>query len=535
MFRRVLSPASAVLLSAAAGGGVPVPATDNSNDKLIAKRNSELDDLSPKKIAEVLATYIVGQDEGKKAVAIALRNRWRRKQLTDEELQKEVMPKNILLIGPTGVGKTEISRRMARITDAPFVKVEATKYTEVGFKGKDVETIIEDLYSNAKIKAKKAISAERSQEAESMAVDTVFSNWTARRHMDKLDEALRHARAVKEAEENEEGEEGATAKKGKKSKKKKKGEEENKEGSKEGGEEAKEEEVTLEDFRQHYNTKYKDDLVTIELTNSTAAPKMPSNLQNAAGDIQWISALVGMDQEQKRSKLTVTKKISEAIPLAKQEALEKLIDDGQVRALARTLAEEEGVVFIDEIDKVVTEANSPNSDVSSTGVQQDLLPLVEGSSVTLKDGTVINTDNVLFICSGAFHMVKTSDMLAELQGRLPVRVELKALKEEDFVRILTEPKFNLLEQQKQMMKTERVTVSFTEDGIRQIAKVTATTNAQGQNIGARRLHTVMEHIMDKYSFNCEDYENKEVAVDAASVKESTDKLMKNMDLAKYLL
>lgn len=515
-----------------------VPAIDSSNDSLIKSRDGELQHLSPRKIAEVLDSYIVGQAEGKRAVAIALRNRWRRKQLRDDDMQKEIMPKNILLIGPTGVGKTEISRRMARITDAPFVKVEATKYTEVGFKGKDVETIIEDLYANAKVKAKKAIGAQREGEAMAMAIDTVYSNWVARRqHMRTVDEAMRNvANAGKEgrggtAEGEEKEAAGKKSKKGRKKKASEGAEEAKQEGEKEG---AALQDVTLEQFREHYATKYKDDEVSLEITAATPPPKLPSALQGAAGDIQWIGALVGMENE-KKSKTLVTKKVSEAIPLAKQEALEKLIDDAQVKGLARTLAEEEGVVFIDEIDKVVTEPNSPNSDVSSTGVQQDLLPLVEGSSVTLKDGTVIQTDNVLFICSGAFHMVKTSDMLAELQGRLPVRVELKALTEADFRRILVEPKFNLLEQQRQMMKTEGIDVVFTEEGISELARVTCVSNAQGQNIGARRLNTVLERVMDPYSFNCEDYAGKTVKIDVEAVKSTTEKLLKNMDLAKYLL
>lgn len=551
LFQGVLRCAASAVVSSAEG---------SNNASLLKGRDSELEHLSPRRISEILDTYIVGQSEGKRAVAIALRNRWRRKQLPDGDLRKEVMPKNILLIGPTGVGKTEISRRMARITDAPFIKVEATKYTEVGFKGKDVEGIIEDLYANAKLKAKKALSAQRESEAEAMAIDTVYSNWMARRHMNKLDEAVRNATPgvdwAKESGAATTAADGSTpsAKKAGRKGRKKKGSsseatenadpnnaEEDITSTSEGGTAANNEttsttvdENSLEYFKQHCYTTFKDDLVTIELTSAAPAPKMPSSFQGAAGDIQWLGSLVGLD-EQKKTKTTVTKKVSEAIPLAKQEALEKLIDQNQVKSLARTLAEEEGVVFIDEIDKVVTEPNSPNSDVSSTGVQQDLLPLVEGSSVTLKDGTAIQTDNILFICSGAFHVVKTSDMLAELQGRLPVRVELKALTEEDFRRILTEPKFNLLEQQRQMMKTEAVEVVFTEDGITELARVTCVTNTQGQNIGARRLNTVLERVMDTYSYQCDDYAGKTVEITAAVVKEKTEKLMKNMDLAKYLL
>lgn len=550
MFRRAL--VSSLLRCAAAAAS-----SNTDTNSLLKSREGELEHLSPRKISEILDTYIVGQSEGKRAVAIALRNRWRRRQLQDEDLRHEVMPKNILLIGPTGVGKTEISRRMARITDAPFIKVEATKYTEVGFKGKDVEGIIEDLYANAKVKAKNALSLQREAEAEAMGIDTVYTNWMARRQMNKLGKGPRDQPAPpSEAEKDEPASSEAPPKKISKRRGKKKPQEEeavpnaageaqeDSESVSSTGEDppatatsppAPVEEISLAYFRDHYATEFKDDIVTIEITSPSQPQKMYPGLQGASSDMQWIGSLVGLDQELKKAKTTVRKRVAEAVPLAKQEALDKLIDDNQVKALARVLAEEEGVVFIDEIDKVVTEANSQSADISSTGVQQDLLPLVEGSSVTLKDGTVIQTDNILFICSGAFQVVKTSDMLAELQGRLPVRVELKALTESDFVRILTEPKFNLLEQQREMMKTENIEVVFTEDGIKEMARVTCKTNMQGQNIGARRLYTVLERVMDIYSFECDDYVGKTVEINAAVVRENTEKLMKNMDLAKYLL
>lgn len=542
MFRRCLI--GSLLLTAA-----------ESSSQLLKGKEVELQQLSPRKIADILDTYIVGQDEGKRAVAVALRNRWRRKQLADEDMKREVMPKNILLIGPTGVGKTEISRRMARITDAPFLKVEATKYTEVGFKGKDVEGIIEDLYMNAKVKAKKLLSAQREAEAEAMAIDIVYSNWMARRRLSQLDHAVRNAppeATVDGGEATAAPAAAATKSKGRRRKKKGDGAAEDDAAAKAaaGSEEAQQQPASspsppatpevddsLEAFRSQYKTTFKDDMVTVELTApAPQVPKgFPSSLQGA-GDIQWLGALVGMGgDDQKKVKTTVSKRVEDAVPLAKQEALDKLIDENQVKELARMLAQEEGVVFIDEIDKVVAEANGPSSDVSSTGVQQDLLPLVEGSQVTLKDGTVIDTTNVLFICSGAFHTVKTSDMLAELQGRLPVRVELKPLKEKEFRRILTEPKFNLLQQQRELLKTEGMDVVFTEDGIDELAKVTCTVNSQGQNIGARRLNTILERVMDTYSFQCEDYEGQTVTVDAAAVREATEKLVKNMDLAKYLL
>ncbi|ORC86035.1 heat shock protein HslVU ATPase subunit [Trypanosoma theileri] len=476
----------------------------------VAKAQSmQLDDLSPRKIASILDTYIVGQDEGKRAVAISLRNRWRRRQIKDEGLRQDILPKNILLVGPTGVGKTEISRRMAKLTDAPFIKVEATKYTEVGFKGKDVESIIEELYANAKTKAKRRLEMEREPEALAMALDVVFNAWSSRRR-------LTSAYGISSSSSSSSSSGSGNV------------------GDKDNEEDVSPfKEVTLEEFKEKYKTEYKDDMVVIDITQHPVNAK--PNVGPGGIDIMSVSAFLGLNTEPRRAKVRVSKRVEEAVPLAMQEALDRLLDEAQINALARTLAEEDGVVFIDEIDKVVTEPSSPNADVSSTGVQQDLLPLIEGSSVTMKDGTQINTDNILFICSGAFHTAKTSDMIAELQGRLPVRVELKALNEEDIRRILCEPKFNLLMQQKALMKTENIDVDFTEDGVNELARVTTTVNANGQNIGARRLHTVIERVMDEYSFNCQEYEGKKVVIDANVVRSATESLHKNINLAKYLL
>ncbi|EAN95187.1 heat shock protein HslVU, ATPase subunit HslU, putative [Trypanosoma cruzi] len=461
----------------------------------VAKAQSaQLDGLSPRKIVSILDTYIIGQSEGKRAVAISLRNRWRRRQVKDKELRRDILPKNILLVGPTGVGKTEISRRMAKITDAPFVKVEATKYTEVGFKGKDVDSIIEDLYMNAKTKAKRRLEAERAEEALAMTLDVVYGSWATRRRASGGDARSKY---------DEDGEDGGRAPFT---------------------------DVTLEEFKAKYKTEFKDDLVTVDIV----PPPPKHNRQGWSKAEMDIAGLFGSASEV-RLKTRVTKRVEEAVPLVLQDILERLLDETQISTLARTLAEDDGVVFIDEIDKVVTDAANNDADVSSTGVQQDLLPLIEGSDVTLKDGTQISTDNILFICSGAFHLAKTSDMIAELQGRLPVRVELQALKEEDMRRILREPKFNLLLQQKELMKTEKVDIEFTEDAVDELARVVTTVNANGQNIGARRLHTVIERVMDKYSFNCQDYEDKKVVIDANVVKEATSTLHTNIDLAKYLL
>ncbi|KAG5484558.1 hypothetical protein CUR178_07149 [Leishmania enriettii] len=495
------------LLCVAAAASTPSPDVV----QVTKEKASQLDDLSPRAITKILDAYIVGQDAGKRAVAIALRNRWRRRQLSDADLRKEVVPKNMLLIGPTGVGKTEISRRMARITDAPFVKVEATKYTEVGFKGKDVESIIEDLYTNAKLKARRALEAERHAEALNMALDTVYSAWSMSQRMRSMDRSLLSAGKSEESAAAAPDDSAAEAEES----------------------QQQQQQHTFEHFREHYlEDPIKDDMVTIDVT----APQAPAKTPKEGGiDLQSVGMLLGLGGEPKRLKMPVTKRVADAVPLATQEALDKLIDEASVNTLARALAEEEGVVFVDEIDKVVAEPSSANADVSSTGVQQDLLPLIEGSNVTMKDGSVIATDNILFICSGAFHVVKTSDMIAELQGRLPVRVELQPLTESDFRRILTEPKYNLLRQQTEMMKTEKIEVVFTEDGISELAKVTCAVNSQGQNIGARRLNTILERVMDPYSFNCEDYEGKKVEITAKTVQEATEKLQKNVNLAKYLL
>lgn len=422
--------------------------------------------LSPKAIVNLLDSYIVGQRDAKKAVAVSLRNRWRRKQLLDEGLRGDVVPKNILMVGPTGVGKTEIARRMAKLTDAPFVKVEATKYTEVGFKGKDVESIIEDLYSAAKSKARRKLEKSRDAEATAMARDIVFT--ALQKKMPSL---------------------------------------------------------TQEEFDQTAETQLKDVSVSIDIT--------VTDNEKPRGSQAQFEALFGM--EKRKFKTRVTKPVSEALVLAKQESFQKLVDEHQIKSEAKTLAEEEGIVFIDEIDKVVSDSSINALDPGSLGVQQDLLPLIEGSNVTMKDGTMIATDNVLFICSGAFHNSKPADMIAELQGRLPVRVELKALDQSEFRRILIEPRFNLLAQQTALLQTEKIKLTFTDDGISAIAEVTSQVNANAQNIGARRLHTVIERVLDEYSFDCDKYEGTCVEIDSGKVKSTTQEMLKNIDLAKFLL
>lgn len=461
---------SLLLCATTVSAGSVVPPPLRSGLAFEPTDKDELENLSPKRIVEILDNYVVGQKGAKRAMAVSLRNRWRRKQVKDEGLRNDIMPKNILMIGPTGVGKTEIARRMAKITDAPFIKVEATKYTEVGFKGKDVESIIEDLYTNAKTKARRRLEEERAVEADKLSHDVIYTALTRQQsQFSKL---------------------------------------------------------TLEEYLAKFKAGELDNvMVTIEITvQQEQKPKEPIGMQIVLG---------GFGERKRRQ--SVTKDVKEAFTLARVDVLAKLINDSQVSSIARDLAEQEGIVFIDEIDKVVTQQGAYDADVSALGVQQDLLPLVEGSAVNMKDGTTINTDSILFVCSGAFHMAKPSDMIAELQGRLPVRVELQALNEDEFRRILVEPKFNLLMQQQHLLAADGVKVEFPEEGIRALARVTAAVNKNAQNIGARRLHTVIERVMDEYSFECDKYTSEPVVISAKVVEEATKPLLSNIDLAKYLL
>lgn len=423
--------------------------------------------LPPRETVAMLDRFIVGQTSAKRAMAVSLRNRWRRHRVTDVDMRQDITPKNILMIGPTGVGKTEIARRMAKLTDAPFVKVEATKYSEVGFRGKDVDSIIEDLYQAAKHKARKVLEGTRTAEAEEMAHHQIFSkiqknfpSMTKEEYMEKM-----------------------------------KG----------------------DDFDKV--------MITITITTPAAAPPRRFGSQTQGVDI--------FPMAMPPQETTLTKSAKEALPLLIQDSFRKLVDDAAVTTLAQRMAEEDGIVFIDEIDKVCTSDKS--ADVSAEGVQQDLLPIVEGSIVAMKDGTNIDTSGVLFICSGAFHSSKPSDMIAELQGRLPVRVELSSLNEEDFRRILTEPKYSILRQHQALFKTEGIEMEFAADAIDALAKAATSVNTSAQNIGARRLHTVLERVVDEYSFNCEKYEGQHVVITAETVRQATEPLMANIALAKYLL
>jgi ATP-dependent HslUV protease ATP-binding subunit HslU len=435
-------------------------------------------DLTPREIVSELDRFIIGQKDAKRAVAVALRNRWRRKRLSDD-IRDEVYPKNILMIGPTGVGKTEISRRLAKLARAPFLKVEATKFTEVGYVGRDVEQIVRDLVEIAITETREHMREDVKARAHDAAMERVL-----------------HAIAGENAREG-----------------------------------------TLKMFRDKLRRGDLDDTV-IELdladtSNPLGGMEIPGQPgMGAMGGGMNLGDLFGkaFGQRTVRKRLTV----AQSYDLLIAEEADKLLDDEAVTKAALESVQENGIVFIDEIDKVCARTDARGADVSREGVQRDLLPLIEGTTVSTKHGPV-KTDHILFIASGAFHIVKPSDLLPELQGRLPIRVELRALTEADFVRILTETENALTRQYTALMGTEDVTVDFTEDGIEALARIAAEVNRSVENIGARRLYTVMERVFEDLSFSAPDQSGISVTVDAAFVEEHLGELAASADISRYVL
>ena len=438
--------------------------------------------MTPREIVHELNRHIVGQDEAKRAVAIALRNRWRRMQI-EEPMRSEISPKNILMIGPTGVGKTEIARRLAKLANAPFIKVEATKFTEVGYVGKDVESIIRDLTDMA-------IKMQREREVERVRF----------RAQDAAEERLLDILLPPARDNRDEDREKSSG--------------------------------TRQTFRKKIREGQLDDR-EIEMDVSAAKVGMeimtPPGMEEMASQLQDMFANMGSAQKQRR-KLP----LREARKILEDEEAAKLIDPDAIKKAALQSVEQNGIVFIDEIDKVARRGDTGGADVSREGVQRDLLPLIEGSTVSTKHG-MVRTDHILFIASGAFHLSKPSDLIPELQGRLPIRVELSPLSAADFERILTEPDASLTDQYRALLATEEVKLEFTAEGIRRIAEIAWSVNERTENIGARRLHTLLEKTLEKISFESADNASDTISIDAAYVDEQIRELAEDEDLSRYIL
>ena len=463
--------------------------------------------FTPREIVSELDRYIVGQDKAKRAVAIALRNRWRRMRVP-EDLRDEIAPKNIIMIGPTGVGKTEIARRLARLAQAPFLKVEASKFTEVGYVGRDVESMIRDLMELAVSMVKEEEVAKVQVKAQEMAEERI------------LDILLPRGKAATPSPDGSNGDEEETAGDGPPAVETAVVETESQRNTREKLKKLLRE-GKLNDRLVELETREKN-IPMVEIFSGSGMEEMDINIKDMFGNL--------FPKRTKRKKV----KVSEALAILAQEEAQRLVDMDKVVTGAVERVEVSGIIFIDEIDKIAGRESSHGPDVSREGVQRDILPIVEGSSVNTKYG-IVKTDHILFIAAGAFHVSKPADLIPELQGRFPLRVELEPLNKEHFVRILTEPKNALITQYRALMKTESIDLDFTDDAIKEIAEMAAVVNSRSENIGARRLHTIMERLLDEISFTAPELQKKAISIDKGYVQERLKDIIEDQDLSRFIL